>query len=69
MGRLAPGEPLPFLGGKTPRQAAKTKKGREDVIDWLKMLENSEARRPAGQGKQPYDFRWMWRALKIDHPR
>ncbi|MDP6622797.1 MAG: hypothetical protein QF754_11085 [Alphaproteobacteria bacterium] len=59
-------EPLPFLDDKTPRQAAKTKKGRTQVISWLKKLENSEARRAAGQGQEPYDFQWMWRELKID---
>ena len=59
-------EPLPFLDDKTPRQAAKTRKGRAQVKSWLKKLENSEARRAAGQGQQPYDFQWMWRELKID---
>lgn len=58
-------QPLPALGGKTPRQAAKTKKGREAVIDWLKLLENSEAHRAASQGQQPYDFLWMWEELKV----
>lgn len=59
-------EPLPYLGGKTPRQAASTKKGREQVISWLKSLENSEARRAAREGQRPYDFQWMWREMKID---
>jgi hypothetical protein len=59
-------EPLPLLDGKTPRQAAKTKKGRSQVKDWLKRLENSEARRAAEQGQEPYDFQWMWRELKVD---
>lgn len=59
-------EPLPYLGGKTPRQAASTKKGREKVISWLKLLENSEARRAAREGQRPYDFQWMWQEMKID---
>ncbi len=62
-------EPLPGLGGKTPRQAAKTKKGRAQVTNWLKKLENSEGRRAASQGQEPHDFQWMWRELKIDYPR
>ncbi len=62
-------EPLPFLNDKTPRQAAKTKKGREQVINWLKKLENSEGRRAASQGQQPYDFQWMWQEMKIAYPR
>jgi hypothetical protein len=59
-------DPLPALDGKTPRQAVKTKKGRRQVVDWLKYLENSEFRRAAHQGHKPYDMAWMWRELKID---
>ena len=33
-------EPIPALGDRSPRQAAKTAKGRDKVIAWLKMLEN-----------------------------
>ncbi len=62
-------EPLPYLDEKTPRQTAKTKKGRENVVAWLKMLENSEARRATKQGQQPYDFYWMWCELKVDDLR
>jgi integrase len=58
-----------YLHGKTPRQAAKTKKGRAQVINWLKKLENSEARRAASEGQEPYDFQWMWREMKIDDAR
>ena len=37
------GEPIPALGGKSPRAAAKTAKGRERVAAWLKTLENHSA--------------------------
>ena len=67
--RQALDEPLPLLDGKTPRQAARSKKGREQVTSWLKKLENSETRRAASQGQQPYDFQWMWREMKIENPR
>ena len=67
--RQALDDPRPYLDGKTPRQAARTKKGRAQVISWLKKLENSEARRAASQGQQPYDFQWMWREMKIDDLR
>ena len=67
--RQALDEPLPYLDEKTPRQAANTKKGRENVVAWLKMLENSEARRATKQGQQPYDFYWMWCELKVDDLR
>ncbi|MBU4174900.1 MAG: SEC-C domain-containing protein [Actinobacteria bacterium] len=48
-------EPLPALGGKTPRQAAKTKRGRVKVDSLLKDFENREERR-AFAGRPNYDF-------------
>jgi uncharacterized protein (DUF2384 family) len=58
-------EPIPALDNKTPRQCAKSKKGREKVIEWLKYLENNELRRAASQGQEPYDSSWMWEELKL----
>jgi hypothetical protein len=58
-------EPVPALGNKTPRQCARSKKGRVQVIEWLKLLENNELRRAASQGHTPYDSRWMWDELKL----
>ena len=40
-------ESIPALDNKTPRQCARSKKGREKVIEWLKHLENNELRRAA----------------------
>ena len=62
-------EPIPALDNKTPRQCARSKKGREKVIEWLKHLENNELRRAASQGQEPYDSRWMWDELKLDKYR
>lgn len=56
--------PIPALGGKSPRQAVRTSAGREQVIDWLKNLEN----RGAGHRKGPiaeYDFGWMCAELGL----
>ncbi len=58
-------EPIPMLGDKTPRQCAKSKRGREQVIEWLKYLENNELRRATDQGQETYDSRWMWEALDL----
>jgi hypothetical protein len=58
-------EPIPALDNKTPRQCARSKKGRGKVIEWLKLLENNELRRAAGQGQEPYDSCWMWDDLKL----
>ena len=62
-------EPIPALDNKTPRQCARSKKGREKVIEWLKHLENNELRRAASQGQEPYNSRWMWAELKLDKYR
>ena len=56
-------EPIPALGGKSPRAAAKTPKGREKVAAWLKMLENHAAHRPPGDPMGSYDIGWMWQEL------
>jgi hypothetical protein len=62
-------EPIPALGNKTPRQCARSKKGREKVIEWLKYLENNEQRRATREGQEPYDSGWMWDELKLTkHP-
>ena len=67
--RRALDDPHSMFDGKSPRQAAATKKGCERVIDWLKQMENSEHRRAAQQGHKPYDSSWMWRELGIEGPR
>ena len=58
-------QPIPPLGGKSPRAAAKTPKGREKVVAWLKTLENHSAKRPAGDPIGEYDFGWMWQELGV----
>ena len=59
-------QPIPSLGGKSPRAAAKSPKGREKVVAWLKTLENHSAKRPAGDPIGEYDFGWMWRELGVE---
>jgi hypothetical protein len=59
-------EPVPALGGKSPRAAAKTAKGREKVAAWLKTLENHAARRETGDPMASYDIGWMWRELGVE---
>ena len=62
-------DPLPMLGGRTLRQAARTQKGRKEVVDWLKGLENIEHRKAARQGQPVYDTTWIWQELGIERPR
>jgi hypothetical protein len=58
-------QPIPMLDGKSPKQAARSKAGRQKVADWLKYLENGAAHRAQSQGHPAYDFGWMWEALKV----
>ena len=59
-------EPVPALGGISPRQAATTPKGRTKVVAWLKTLENRSGRVPdANDPMASYDFSWMWRELDV----
>jgi len=57
-------EPIPYLGGKTPRQAAKTAKGRELVNRLLQEYEN-RAERDKKEGRPAYDFSRFRRELDI----
>lgn len=62
-------EPVPMLGGVSPRKAAKTKKGREKLVTWLKLIENGNAQQKAGSPMARYDVSWMWEELGIAHLR
>jgi len=55
--------PIPALGGKTPRQAARSVRGREALVTLLKRFENGEARQPA---ETRYDVSILRRALGIE---
>ncbi len=59
-------QPAPILGNKSPRAAVRTAKGRAEVIDWLKMLENHAAN-SAGRNDAmaTYDFTWLWAELGL----
>lgn len=64
--RVVLDEPVPALGGLTPRDAVKTDEGRRQVVDWLKLMENSTAR--AGDSNDPmasYDFGWLCTELGL----
>lgn len=62
-------EPIPALGGKSPRAAAKAPAGREKVAAWLKTLENHAANRPLSDPMGSYDVGWMWRELGLQAKR
>ena len=58
-------EPVPTLGNITPRRAAKTAKGRQKLVAWLKYLENGAAKEGAASPMAEYDLGWMWDELGI----
>ena len=58
-------QPIGMLDGKTPRQAVRSKKGREQVVAWLKYLENGAARQARNDPAAAYDLTWMWHELGI----
>ncbi|WP_287176817.1 hypothetical protein [Mesorhizobium sp.] len=59
-------QPVQMLGGKTPRQAVKTKTGRQKVAEWLKYLENQTARQPdRANPMAAYSFESMWTELDV----
>jgi hypothetical protein len=63
-------QPVPMLGGKSPRAAVRTDSGRIKVAGWLKMMENTTAN--AADPTSPlaiYDFGWLWNELGIDELR
>jgi hypothetical protein len=57
-----PDQPLPALGGETPRVAVRTEDGREQVDLLLKEFESGEARNPEGQR---FDFSDLRRELGL----
>ena len=58
-------EPIPMLGDISPRQAAKTAKGRVKIASWLKFLENRTAQQDPGDPMADYDLTWLWQELGV----
>jgi hypothetical protein len=56
-------EPIPALGNKTPRKAAKTKKGRAQVAELLKDIENGTLKQAGGDA---VDFSRLRRELGLE---
>jgi hypothetical protein len=63
-------QPVPALGGKSPRALVRTERGRIKVAGWLKMMENSTLKAAKHNGALAiYDFGWLWNELGIDEMR
>jgi hypothetical protein len=64
--RNALDQPIPMLGGKSPRAAVKTALGRIKVADWLKMIENRTLQSSDDVAMASYSFNWLWTELGIN---
>ena len=63
-------QPIPMLGGESPRDAVRTDSGRVKVADRLKYMENRTAKSAApGSALANYGFGWLWTELGIDELR
>jgi hypothetical protein len=63
-------EPVPMLGGETPRAAVKTVSGRIKVAEWLKMMENQTAKSgDHDSAMASYNFSWLWTELGVSELR
>jgi hypothetical protein len=63
-------QPVPMLGGKSPRAAVRTASGRIKVAGWLKMMENTTAKAAEHNSALAiYNFGWLWTELGIDELR
>jgi hypothetical protein len=58
-------EPIPVLGGKTPRQAIATPAGLERVKGLLREYEAGEAEQARAQGRPEVSFQFLWDALGL----
>jgi hypothetical protein len=58
-------EPVPALGNRTPRHAARLKTVHPKLIALLKDFE-SHSERQRRSGEVAYDFGWMWTELGLN---
>jgi len=58
-------EPIPALGGKTPRQCLATRRGRESVRQLLRTYEFDEAQRAEADSREPVSYGFLWEALGL----
>jgi hypothetical protein len=62
-------QPIPALGNISPRKASKSVKGKRKLENWLKRLENHNARSDTDDPMASYNTIWLWEELGISHLR
>ena len=60
-----PDEPIPALGGRTPRQAILNVQGMERVKGLLRSYEDGEVQQAAQQGRREFSYQFLWNALGL----
>ena len=58
-------QPVPALGGLSPRQAIRTPGGRREVVDLLKEHELQDQHSAREQGLEPASWRFLWEQLGL----
>ena len=58
-------EPIPALGGKTPKKAVRTQKGRQDVAELIRSYEVSEADKAEAEDRAPVSFDFLWEQVGL----
>ena len=58
-------QPIPALGNRTPRHAARLKTVRPKLIELLKAMDN-RAERDRLEGRVAYDAGWVWEQLGVE---
>ena len=58
-------EPIPVLGGQTPRQAIKSPAGLERVKGLLRSYQDGEAQQAAQQGRREISYQFLWDGLGL----
>jgi hypothetical protein len=65
--RTWPDTPVPALGNRTPREAARLDAIRPRLVALLKDFE-ARAERQRREGRPAYDFAWLWGELGLARP-
>ena len=58
-------EPIPALGGRTPRRAVETPEGRRGVVRLIKSYETAEFKRAREERREPADLGFLWRQADL----
>jgi hypothetical protein len=53
-------EPIPALGDKTPKEAAKSRQGLQDLAELIRTYEISEAHKAKAENRPPVSFDFLW---------